>query len=83
MKAIITDCRFKDEVDWILSNQGIIIHLTRPGADGTVGISQHSSEKLAQEFASIYGMQENIYYVLNDSTRVVLQEKAAQFAAKL
>lgn len=42
--CVITDVRFQNEYDWILSNGGIIIHLTRAGADGTVGILNHQSE---------------------------------------
>ena len=40
----VPDVRFQNEYDWIISQGGIIIHLTRPGADGTVGISGHASE---------------------------------------
>jgi hypothetical protein len=42
--VIISDVRFQNEYDWIVSQGGIIIHLTRPGADGTVGIPGHASE---------------------------------------
>ena len=42
--VIIPDVRFQNEYDWIIDQGGIIIHLTRPGADGTVGIPGHSSE---------------------------------------
>ena len=42
--VIIPDVRFQNEYDWIIDQGGIIIHLTRPGADGTVGIRGHSSE---------------------------------------
>lgn len=42
--VVITDVRFQNEYDWIVSNGGIIIHLTRTGADGTVGIPSHQSE---------------------------------------
>jgi len=42
--VVITDVRFQNEYDWIVSQGGIIIHLTRTGADGTVGILGHSSE---------------------------------------
>lgn len=44
VKVVISDVRFQDELDWIISKQGKIIHLTRPGRDGTVGISNHRSE---------------------------------------
>lgn len=42
--VVIPDVRFQNEYDWILSNGGIIIHLTRQGADGIVGIPNHPSE---------------------------------------
>lgn len=42
--VVITDVRFQNEYDWIVSQGGIIIHLTRTGADGTVGIPSHQSE---------------------------------------
>lgn len=42
--VVITDVRFQNEYDWIIENGGIIIHLTRPGAEGTVGIPGHASE---------------------------------------
>lgn len=44
VKIVISDVRFQDELDWIASKGGTIIHLTRPGRDGTVGISNHRSE---------------------------------------
>ncbi len=42
--AIITDVRFQDEAEWIVSNGGIILHLTRPEHTGKVGIENHASE---------------------------------------
>ena len=42
--VIISDVRFQNEYDWIIANEGIIIHVTRPGCTGNVGISGHSSE---------------------------------------
>lgn len=42
--VVIPDVRFQNEYDFITSNGGIIIHLTRPGADGNIGISSHASE---------------------------------------
>ena len=41
---VIPDVRFQDEYDWILSEGGIIIHITRDGHNGNVGISNHPSE---------------------------------------
>lgn len=43
--VVISDVRFQNEYDFIIANQGIIIHLTRDGADGTVGIPNHPSEQ--------------------------------------
>ena len=41
----IPDVRFQNEYDWVLQQGGIIIHLTRPNADGIVGIPSHKSEQ--------------------------------------
>jgi len=40
----ISDVRFQDEANWIMNSGGILIRLTRDGADGKVGISGHASE---------------------------------------
>ena len=42
--VVIPDVRFQNEYNWVLAQGGIIIHLTRPGADGIVGIPSHQSE---------------------------------------
>jgi hypothetical protein len=42
--VVIPDVRFQNEYDWVIGSGGIIIHLTRPGADGIVGIQNHPSE---------------------------------------
>jgi len=42
--VIITDVRFQNEYEWILSEGGIILHILRPGHEGKVGIPGHSSE---------------------------------------
>lgn len=60
--VVITDVRFQNEYDWIIENGGIIIHLTRPGAEGTVGIPSHQSE------AGIDSTSDRSYFVNNDST---------------
>jgi hypothetical protein len=68
--VVITDVRFQNEYDWIVSQGGIIIHLTRTGADGTVGIPGHSSERgLELNFPS------RTYLLNNDSTLEALYEK--------
>lgn len=43
--AVISDVRFQNEYDWVISNQGIIIHLTREAASDTIGIPGHESEQ--------------------------------------
>lgn len=42
--VIIPDVRFQDEADWIWANGGIVVHLTRDGCEGNVGIAGHPSE---------------------------------------
>ena len=42
--VVIPDVRFANEFEWILENNGVILHLTRPEADGKVGIPSHASE---------------------------------------
>lgn len=42
--AIVHDVRFQNELEWIRSKEGIIIHLTRHGYEGKVGIQSHASE---------------------------------------
>jgi len=68
--VVISDVRFQNEYDWIIAQGGIIIHLTRPGADGTVGIPGHASEAGIDFHAS-----HQTYHLINDST---LEELYAQ-----
>lgn len=42
--VVISDVRFQNEYDWIIANEGIVIHVTRPGYTGNVGIQGHASE---------------------------------------
>jgi hypothetical protein len=42
--VIIPDVRFQDEANWVWENGGILIHLTREGCEGNVGIQGHASE---------------------------------------
>lgn len=42
---VVPDVRFQNECEWILENGGILIMLERNGADGLVGITNHSSEQ--------------------------------------
>lgn len=76
--VIITDVRFQNEYDWILENNGVIIHLTRPGADGSIGIPNHASE------AGIIFSQKGVQYELkNDGTLEDLEEKVTQIAQSI
>lgn len=43
--VIISDVRFQNEYNWVIANEGVIIHLTRDGADGNIGIPNHASEQ--------------------------------------
>jgi hypothetical protein len=71
--VIISDVRFQNEYDWIISQGGIIIHLTRPGADGTVGIPGHASE------AGIhFHAPEQTYLIHNNLTLEFLYEEVGK-----
>ena len=68
--VIIRDVRFQNEYDWIIANEGIVIHVTRPGYTGNVGISNHASE------AGIsFHTPEATFHVINDSTLEHLYEQ--------
>lgn len=82
-KVIITDCRFLNEVQFILSSGGSIIYLTRPSADGIVGISNHASEQFIKEFPEYYPEEGRVHYVTNDGSLDDLRIKAHALAAKL
>lgn len=74
--VVITDVRFQNEYDWIVSQGGIIIHLTRPGAYGTVGIPGHVSEG-GVHFKS----PEQTYLLHNNSTLEKLYESVDKAVA--
>lgn len=42
--VVIPDVRFQNEYDWIINNNGVVIHLVRDGYAGKVGIVGHASE---------------------------------------
>jgi hypothetical protein len=42
--VVIPDVRFQNEYDFIIANGGIVIHVTRQGATGSVGLTGHASE---------------------------------------
>ena len=75
VKVVISDVRFQDELDWIISKQGKIIHLTRPGRDGTVGISNHRSESSLDYSELLPGV--NYFSYLNDGSLADLYAAAA------
>jgi hypothetical protein len=70
-RYVITDVRFKNEIEWILDNNGHIIHLTRDGCDGNVGIPSHASEQKLD--LSIYP-KGRIFYVDNNNSLIDLAE---------
>jgi hypothetical protein len=70
---MIADVRFQNEVDWIISNGGIVIKLYRPGADGNVGIPNHPSEAGFQ----IYPHQQGAYHEINNNGTVEQMTKSA------
>lgn len=70
--VIISDIRFQNELDFVLKNKGIHIHLTRSGASGNIGIPGHKSEKLLvlPNHSDVYeisnnGSLEDLYVQLN------------------
>lgn len=80
-RIIVTDCRFTNEVDFILQLGGHICYLTRPEKDGTVGIPEHTSEVLAQEFPTLYPESDYIHYFSNEGTVTDLKLKAHTFCS--
>lgn len=76
--VVIPDVRFQNEYDWIISQKGIIIHLTRPGADGIVGILGHASESSLN-----LHNKERTYECVNDSSIQELHRKTANIIASL
>ena len=69
--VVITDVRFQNEYDFIVANDGIVIHLTRPGFSGDVGIPNHSSESGIANFHT----PEATFHVENNSTLNQLYEQ--------
>lgn len=78
--VIISDVRFQNEYNWIIQNNGIMIHLTRDGADGTVGIPSHKSEN-----GITFISEERHYEISNNSSKENLLQIAKLIlgAAKL
>lgn len=71
---IIPDVRFPNERDFILSQGGLMIHLTRPGADGKVGLSGHASETVLPNTE-----RRDIWCINNEGTIDELVEKVNNF----
>ena len=80
VKAVISDVRFQNEADWIIGNGGVLVHLTREGCDGNVGIPGHASEADINVLHYNYG--ENYYEVGNYGTLKQLQELSDSFIKK-
>lgn len=90
-KVVYDDVRFQEEADWILECGGTLIHLTRSGADGKVGIPDHSSEQGYQTTSNLYKKGENYFEIENNGTifdlgyqinKVLAAVKAAQLSPK-
>jgi len=69
--VVIADVRFQNEYDFIIHNDGIVIHLTRPGFSGDVGISGHASEAGIANFHT----PEATFHVTNSGTLNQLYEQ--------
>jgi len=65
--VIISDVRFENEADFCRNN-GILIYIERPDADGVVGDIGHASE-------SGVNLNTSDYYINNDGTLEELYEK--------
>lgn len=59
---VIPDLRFQNEYRYISDNGGLIIHVTRDGSDGKVGIPGHSSE------AGII-FDDTVYHITNNGSK--------------
>ena len=81
VKAVISDVRFQNEAQWILDSGGILVHLTRPGYVGNVGISGHVSEAVI-DFSrlKLTTVTNPVHFIINDGTRSELEHKAFDFA---
>lgn len=65
-RIVFCDVRFPNEMAYILENKGHIIHLTRPGFDGNIGVPGHASEQeCISNFMPHY--RRSIHHVENDS----------------
>lgn len=78
--VVITDVRFQNEIDFIAAHNGIIIHLSRPGATGAVGIPAHASETPATQLNFPGG---KTYVIQNNGTIKDLYKKVAELFVDL
>lgn len=78
--VIIPDVRFPNEIDYVRRNGGRFIHLTRPGADGNIGIPGHASEA---PLTNHFTVADNVTHITNDSTLEALHEKVNEFISTL
>lgn len=78
--VVITDVRFQQESDWVIENGGYIIHLTRPQADGNVGVPSHSSE--AGIVLDFYP-HERIYTCANNGTLEELRSQVKEITSHI
>ena len=74
---LIPDVRFENEVEFILANNGHLIHLTRPGEVGNVGIPGHESE--AGISSSVLA---SLYHIHNGGTLEELYLEVDKFIDK-
>lgn len=81
VKAVITDVRFNNEAQWILNRGGILVHLTRPGCNGNVGIPNHASEAGIDFNSLTYrkGRQYEVIEIQNTGTLYDFQKCAESF----
>jgi hypothetical protein len=76
--VIITDVRFQNEYDFIMANGGSVIHLTRLGADGNIGIPNHASESSYNKHTP-----ERTYLCENNGTVKELYKKLADIISAM
>lgn len=84
--VVIPDVRFQNEYDYITSHGGIIIHLTRPGRSGKVGIPEHASEagfKLTKPEVTYEVNNSGNIFELHDKIDAVLEQSELIFYPKI
>lgn len=71
--VIVTDVRFKNELDWVKKNKGIVVHVVREKIE-QVGFSNHASEQ------DLELLNHNVWLVRNDGSLEDLAHSAKVFA---